>query len=76
MLKSYRYEVYILDYQTKLKDKIVSCLYVGILIGYTAKKQWLVWDRRSVKVRYNIIFNKNNLLFYKKNIVVTPIKES
>ena len=37
MLKPYRYKVYILDYQAKLKGKIVFYLYVGILVGYTAK---------------------------------------
>ena len=54
---------------------MVSCLYAGILIGYAAKNQWLVWNGRSVKVRHNIIFNKNNLLFYKKDIMVTSVRK-
>ena len=44
-------------------------------MGYTAKNQWLVWYGRSVKVRRNIIFNKNNLPFYKKDVVPTPVKK-
>ena len=54
---------------------MVPCSYAGILVGYAAKNQWLVWDRRSVKVRHNIIFNKNNLPFYKEDIVVILVKE-
>ena len=45
---------------------MVFYLYAGILVGYVTKNQCLGWDGRSVRVRHNIIFNKNNLPFYKK----------
>ena len=46
-----------------------------MLVGYTVKNQWLVWDGKSIKTRQDIIFDETNLPFYKPDVVETPVEE-
>ena len=51
---------YILDYQAKSHGKLAARSHAGVLVGYTAKNQWLIWDGKSVKVRRDVVFDEND----------------
>ena len=66
---------YILDYQAKSHGKLAARSHAGVLVGYAAKNQWLIWDGKSVKVRRDVVFDENNLHYYKPDVVDLPVGE-
>ena len=74
-LRVFGYTAYILNYQAKTHGKLAARSHAGVLLGYAAKNQWLIWDRRSVKVRQDVVFDEDNLHYYKPNVVEMPVGE-
>ena len=66
---------YILDYQAKSRGKLAARSHAGVIVGYAAKNQWLIWDGRSVKVRRDVVFDESNLHYYKPDVVELPVGE-
>ena len=71
----FSYTVYILDYQVKSWGKLAPRSHAKVLVGYAAKNQWLIWDRWSVKVRRDVVFDESNLHYYKPDVVELLVGE-
>ena len=74
-LRTFGCTAYVLDYQAKSKGKLAARSHAGVLVGYAAKNQWLIWDGRSVKVRRDIVFDESNMHYYKPDVVNLPMGE-
>ncbi len=64
-LRMYDCDVYVIDYQTKFNDKMISRSWVKTLIDYENKNQWRIYNEIRVMIRRNVVFNEVKLIFKK-----------
>ncbi len=64
-LRVYDCDVYVIDYQAKFNDKMISRSWVETLIDYESKNQWRIYNETRVMIRRDVVFNKAKLIFKK-----------
>ena len=62
-LRVYDCDVYVVDYQTKTKEKMTSRMWIDILIEYETKNQWRIFDEKKVVIKQNVVFNENFIIY-------------
>ncbi len=69
-LRMYDCDVYVIDYQAKFNDKMISRSWVETLIDYENKNQWRIYNETRVMIRRNVVFNEVKLIFKKSAVSV------
>jgi hypothetical protein len=64
-LKMYDCDVYVVDYQIKSNDKMISRSWIETLIDYENKNQWRIYNEIRVMIRKDVIFNEVKLIYKK-----------
>ncbi len=64
-LRVYDCDAYVIDYQTKFNDKMISRSWVETLIDYESKNQWWIYNEIRVMIRRDVVFNEVKLIFKK-----------
>ncbi len=64
-LRMYDCDVYVIDYQTKFNDKMISRSWVETLIDYENKNQWRIYNETRVMIKRDVVFNEVKLIFKK-----------
>ena len=59
----YNCDVYVINYQTKTKEKMTSRMWIDILIEYKTKNQWRIFDEKKIIIKQNVVFNKNFIIY-------------
>jgi trehalose/maltose hydrolase-like predicted phosphorylase len=75
-LKMYDCDVYVVDYQIKSNDKMISRSWIETLIDYERKNQWRIYNETRVMIKRDVIFNEIKLIYKKSQSADSVATES